>query len=119
MQKQFRLQKNKQFQYVYRQGKSSASHHLILLHARNRQLKVGFSVSKKVGNAVVRNRVKRQLREIVRPLTGQLKPGYYVIIARNSAPNASFDRLSTDLEYLIRKQNLYISPASQADELLK
>ena len=114
MQRKFRLQKNKQFQYVYRRGKSVASRHLVLLYVRNRQLKVGFSISKKVGNAVVRNKVKRQLRECVRPVLPKLKPGYYIIIARTSAPSASYQRLLGDFMYLIKKQNLLLVDDGEA-----
>ena len=113
MQKQFRLQKNKQFQYVYSKCKNTASHRLVLLYARSRELKIGFSISKKIGNAVVRNKLKRRLREMVRPLTGQLKPGLYVIIARSGAAEASFERLQKDLLYLVKKQNLYAANLNQ------
>ena len=48
--------------YVYHRGKSAACKDLVMLYAKGRGLQVGFSVSKKVGNAVVRNRTKRRLR---------------------------------------------------------
>ena len=62
MERCYRLQKNRAFQYVYRKGHSVAGRNLVLLHAPGRELKVGFSVSKKVGKAVTRNKVKRRLR---------------------------------------------------------
>ena len=62
MERRYRLQKNRQFQYVYRRGKSAACKDLVMLYAKGRGLQVGFSVSKKVGNAVVRNRTRRRLR---------------------------------------------------------
>ena len=102
MEKSYRLQKNKQFQYVYRRGKNTATRHLVLLYVRNRQLKVGFSVSKKVGNAVIRNQTKRRLRECIRPLLENLKPGYYVVVARNSAATATYQELKRDLHYHLR-----------------
>ncbi len=113
MQKQYRLQKNKQFQFVYRRGKSVSSKNLVLIYHQNRQVKVGFSISKKVGNAVVRNKLKRQLRECVRPMLGSLKPGHYIILARNSAASASFSRLKEDLSYLLKKQNLLLPPLKE------
>ena len=105
MERQYRLQKNSAFQYVYRRGHSVACRDLVMLCARGRGLKVGFSVSKKVGNAVVRNRTKRRLRECFRPYIGDVKPGLYVIVARPSAAKAAFRSLQKDMRYLLKKQD--------------
>lgn len=106
MQRTYRLQKNKQFQYVYRRGKSTACKDIVLLHARGAGLKVGFSISKKIGNAVMRNLVKRRLRECFRPYLPLLRPGWYVVVARPGAAQAAYTDLAKGLAYLIRKQNL-------------
>ncbi len=60
--------------------------------------RVGFTVSKKVGNAVERNRVRRRLREVVRlSAAGRLRPGSdYVLIGRRAALDLSFERLIED-----------------------
>ena len=105
MERCYRLQKNRAFQYVYRKGHSVACRNLVLLHAPGRELKVGFSVSKKVGKAVIRNKVKRRLRECFRPYLGDVKPGLYVIVARPSAAKAAFRSLQKDMRYLLKKQN--------------
>ena len=104
MERCYRLQKNRAFQYVYRKGHSVACRNLVLLHAPGRELKVGFSVSKKVGKAVIRNKVKRRLRECFRPHLGDVKNGLYVIVARPSAAEAAFDTLQRDVQYLLKKQ---------------
>ena len=62
MQRQYRLGANRQFNYVYRRGKRVSAKDLSLLYVSVRQKRVGFSVNKKVGVAVVRNRTKRRLR---------------------------------------------------------
>ena len=104
MERCYRLQKNRAFQYVYRKGHSVACRNLVLLHAPGRELKVGFSVSKKVGKAVTRNKVKRRLRECFRPYLGDVKTGLYVIVARPAAAEAAFDTLQKDVQYLLKKQ---------------
>ena len=113
MEKQYRLKKNGAFQYVYRRGHSVACRDLVILFARGRELKVGFSVSKKVGNAVVRNRIKRRLRECFRPLIGDVKTGLYVIVARPSAAEAAFDELKRDVHYLLKKQGALLKHPSE------
>ena len=107
MERQYRLQKNSAFQYVYRRGHSVACRNLVMLLAPGRELKVGFSVSRKVGNAVVRNRIRRRLRECFRPLLGDVKPGLYVFVARPSAAKATFQSLQRDVRYLLKKQEAY------------
>jgi ribonuclease P protein component len=109
MQRAYRLKKNKHFQTVYRRGKSQASKDLVLLYFRSRKLQVGISVSKKVGNAVMRNRVKRRIREIFRNEMQLLKPGWYVVAARPGAAQASFQSLGRTLRYLLRKHDLYMA----------
>ena len=106
MQRTYRLKKNKQFQYVYRRGKSSACKDIVLLHARGAGLRVGFSISRKIGNAVVRNRVKRRLRECFRPYLRLAKPGWYVVVARPGAAQAAYQDLAKGVAYLLKKQNL-------------
>ncbi|MFH1879786.1 MAG: ribonuclease P protein component, partial [Bacillota bacterium] len=85
MQKQYRLCRNRQFSYVYHRGARASCKDLTLIYAKNAHKRVGFSVSKKVGSAVVRNLVKRRLRECVRPLLPELKSGLYVVIAHPSS----------------------------------
>ena len=113
MERRYRLKKNRAFQYVYRKGHSAACRNLVLLAAPGRELKVGFSVSKKVGNAVTRNKVKRRLRECFRPWIGDVKTGLYVIVARPAAAEAAFQTLQKDLAYLLKKQGAIRNPEAQ------
>ena len=108
MERCYRLQKNRAFQYVYRKGHSVACRNLVMLAAPGRELKVGFSVSRKVGNAVTRNKVKRRLRECFRPYLGDVKNGLYVFVARPAAAEAAFETLKKDVTYLLRKQNAFL-----------
>ena len=106
MQRTYSLKKNAQFKYVHRRGHSSGSHEMVLLYVRANTLKVGFSVGKKLGCAVARNRVKRRLRAALVPLLPRMKPGLYVFIARQPAAQAEFDKLCRSMQYLLRKQKL-------------
>lgn len=67
--------------------------------------RVGFTVTKKVGNAVVRNRVRRRLKEAVRVhVAGDIKPGSdYVIVGRDDVLTAPFAEISTELSRRLRK----------------
>ncbi len=87
--KRSRLSRSSEFQRVYRQGKSAASRFLVLYYfehppgAVSEEPRLGLSVSKKVGGAVVRNRIKRLLREAFQESAPCLPHGYdYVVIAR-------------------------------------
>ena len=100
MQKQFRLKKRAAFAYVYRKGEKASARDLLLLSAKSKEgLKIGLSVSKKVGNAVTRNRVKRLLREAIMPLTDRIDDGFmYVIVAYASIAEKDFFSVSKSVE---------------------
>ena len=74
--------------------------HLLLEEpAQASKARAGFVVSKAVGNAVVRNRVRRRLRHLVRPLLAELDPGAAIVVrALPSAAAATFGDLAGDLE---------------------
>lgn len=102
-----KIRKNREFRQIYSQGKSYANKFLVLYLSPNKEekAKVGFSVSKKVGKAVVRNRVKRLLREAYRINQDKVqKKGIsLVFIARNRAKDASFVQIEKALLDLLKK----------------
>jgi ribonuclease P protein component len=76
--------------------------------------RVGFTATKKLGNAVVRNRVKRRLREIARlHLEGQAKPGLdYVLIGRGTSLERSFADLMNDLNSALKRLHRNVQRAA-------
>lgn len=81
--RQRRLSRSAEFERVYRQGSSSANRHLILYsfpNAAAERPRLGLSVSRKVGGAVERNRVKRLLREAFERVEGELSAGQDVVV---------------------------------------
>jgi len=108
MQRIFRLKKNYEFERVYKKGKSSACKSLVLTYLSVKSgLKAGFSVSRKIGKAVVRNKVKRLMRENFRLLIPSIEQNYhYVFIARNGIETLSFNEIGRDIKYLLTKNNL-------------
>ena len=79
------LRKNWEFQAVYRNGKSKANRCFVMIIKKNdtSSNRVGISVSKKVGNSIVRHRVTRVIREVMRLHWGEIKSGYDIVIVAN------------------------------------
>ena len=97
------LKKNNQFQFVYKNGKSYANKYLIMYIKENGLgiNRIGISVSKKVGNSVVRHRVTRLIRESYRLHENIFNSGLdIVIVARPSAASVNYNEVESALLHL-------------------
>ena len=104
--KALRLRTRREFLRVQDKGQKVAVGPLLALALSNDKgiTRVGLTVSTKVGNAVVRNRIRRRLREIYRKRRSELPRGVdLVLIARASAKEADFAQLSNAYEAIARK----------------
>lgn len=117
------LKKNRDFQNVYRNGKSFANRYLVMYVQENgtEYNRLGISVSKKVGNSVVRHRITRLIREVYRLREDTFNSGLdVVVLARVSAKDISYQQVESSLLHLanlhsiirmddVNEKNTYIS----------
>ena len=106
------LKLNHLFRRLYQKGKSAANKYLVIYCRRNgsSENRIGYTVSSKLGHAVVRNRVRRRLREIYRLHESQFRPGWdLVVVARSRAVDAPYKKL----------EGAYLSLSGKLDLLRK
>ncbi|MBT2733167.1 ribonuclease P protein component [Neobacillus sp. C211] len=106
MKKELRIKKNKEFQAAFQKGHSFANRQFVIYSLKKEgqdYFRIGLSVSKKIGNAVTRNRIKRYVRQSIFELNEQLTPGNdYVIIARKPAAEMDFFEVKKSLTHVLK-----------------
>lgn len=109
MKKEYRIRKNEEFTRIIRKKNSKASRSFIIYsddrieeHAR-----AGISVSKKLGNAVIRNRIKRQLRMMIHETVNlDMAQKDFIVIVREAYLNGTYDENKKDLEKAVKNCNI-------------
>lgn len=112
MKKNYRIKKNKEFRRLYSEGRFYAEEFLVLYMIKNGvdYNRLGVSVSKKVGGAVTRNRVKRLFRENYRLLSPKLKKGYdFVITGRVKTKNANNQQVKKCMISAFKRGRLFLN----------
>lgn len=105
------LKKNYEFQFVFRKGKRFSSTHFTIIVApcKRKCAKFGIVISKKIGKAVVRNKKRRQIKEIIRPIIKTFIPNQYVIVAKENIVEVDFNILKVEIVSFFAKNKFLIS----------
>jgi len=117
MRKELRLRNRADFSKVYRTGKSFANSQFVVYVSKQRiadPFRCGISASKKIGNAVVRNRMRRVIKEIVRQLEPKIAAHApqvdIIIIVRKPATSLSFSELEKSIQHVFKRAGLLEAP---------
>ena len=105
MKKEYRVKKNEDFSYIIKHKQSLANRSFIIYYVKNdlNHARIGISVSKKLGKAVIINKIKRQVRMIVQQ-TINFNDNYdYIVIVRNKYLDLDFISNLNELKYLYKK----------------
>ncbi|MGE3613579.1 MAG: ribonuclease P protein component [Sulfurimonas sp.] len=95
---------HREFQYIYRKGKDAHTSSVVLffLPAANTK-KVGFTATKKIGNAVQRNRAKRRLRALFITYASALQEGTYIFVAKQAINETTHEKLTSDFKKVLNR----------------
>lgn len=114
MHKQLRLRNRADFNRIYRFGKSFANRQLVVYWSNKPEIerfRLGVSASKKIGNAVVRNRMRRMLKEIVRLHEAEIRDHVdLILIVRSGAVGMEYKDLEKSVLHVLRKASLLRAP---------
>lgn len=104
MNSKIRIKNNEEFEYIIKNGISRKNKYYVIYNIERKEQynRYGISVSKKIGNAVVRNKIKRRVRDII--IKNSIKIGYdYVIIIRKAITDLSYEEMKSELLSLIKE----------------
>ena len=105
-----RLKKRYQFSYVYKYGEHVSGNYTVLYFtsSKTKTIKVGLAVTKKVGHAVVRNKIRRRLREVVKNHLPNLKQNYNIIVvAKDNIAYFGIEIINLNTFFIFNKFGLF------------
>lgn len=110
MKRYFRLTKNFEFINVYRAGKRWSCAYFTMYVKKNNleRTRLGVSISKKVGKSVVRNKLKRRIKEIFRQFMENIKKGYDIVISvKPEMTDAEYDRIKKEIKNILKRGHIW------------
>ena len=110
MKKRFRVKKEKDFNAIFKEGKSFANRKFVIYRLENNEqhFRVGLSVSKKLGNAAMRNQIKRRIRHILIEHKNQLVENVdFVVIARKGVEILDYAEMEKNLLHVLKLSKIY------------
>ncbi len=120
MKKKFIIKKHDDFTRIIRTGKYIKTNYFILYNKVNDEnnYRFGISVSKKVGNAVLRNKIKRHMRMIINDYKNNYQKNMdYIIIIRCNYVEATYSEIKTAFENAIDRVNKYMNNKEKCNEI--
>lgn len=105
MKKEYRIRKNEDFNSIISKKTSCANQSFVVYYTKNdiSHIRVGISVSKKLGNAVVRNKIKRQVRMLVKETFNLEESIDYIVIVRNKYLQLQYEENKKEIKYVYQK----------------
>ena len=110
MKKSFRVKREKDFKAIFKDGTSFANRKFVVYQLEKQQnhFRVGLSVSKKLGNAVTRNQIKRRIRHILQSVKGSLVEHVdFVVIARKGVETLEYAEMEKNLLHVLKLSKIY------------
>ena len=101
-----RLKKQADFQRLFQKGKRAFSPSLTVVYCKADKMTMGISVGKKHGKSVMRNRIKRLLREAFRSAQNNIQGTYHIVLIPKVAEKYSFQTFERHLQCMIKKEGL-------------
>jgi len=111
LRRDYSLRRNKEFRYVYRKGRSVSDSYMVLVYVPTKtpHLKVGFSVSKKLGNSVQRNKIKRRMKEAFFSVFDDVSLNCLLVFTpREKAKELNYRQIEMSLNKLLKKAGLIV-----------
>lgn len=109
MRKNYRVKREKDFNAIFKNGQNFANRKFVIyrLDSKQAHFRVGISVSKKLGNAVVRNRIKRKIRHILMQHQQELGQVDFVVIARKGVEELDYHQMEQNLLHVLKIAKVY------------
>lgn len=104
MKKTYRVKREQDFNAIFTKGQNVANRRFVVYRLPKEQphFRVGLSVSKKLGNAVTRNQIKRRIRHILTEIRSQMTKDDFVIIARKGVEELTYQELKQNLHHVLK-----------------